>query len=42
VSGQADIDTDEVHAWRAEQKELAANGEFYFSCVQCCFTAHKP
>jgi SAM-dependent methyltransferase len=42
VSGQADIDTDEVHAWRAEQKQLAANGEFYFSCVQCCFTAHKP
>jgi hypothetical protein len=35
------MDSDEVRAWRAEQEQLAANGEFYFSCVQCCFIAHN-
>jgi SAM-dependent methyltransferase len=35
-------DPDGLRAWRAEQKQLAADGEFYFSCVQCCFTAQKP
>lgn len=41
VAKQAGMDLDEVRAWRAEQEQLAANGEFYFSCVQCCFVAHK-
>jgi arsenite methyltransferase len=41
VAEQAGMDPDEVRAWRAEQEQLAANGEFYFSCVQCCFIAHK-
>jgi ubiquinone/menaquinone biosynthesis C-methylase UbiE len=41
VTEQAAMNPDEVRAWRAEQEQLAANGEFYFSCVQCCFIAHK-
>jgi arsenite methyltransferase len=36
------MDVDDVQAWRAEQQDLAANGEFYFSCTQCCFTGQKP
>jgi hypothetical protein len=35
------MDVDDVQAWRAEQQDLAANGEFYFSCTQCCFTGQK-
>ncbi|MDT4998580.1 MAG: arsenite methyltransferase [Mycobacterium sp.] len=38
---QAGMDPDEVRTWRAEQEQSGANGEFYFSCVQCCFIAHK-
>jgi arsenite methyltransferase len=33
---------DDVRSWRAEQQDLAASGEFYFSCTQCCFTGQKP
>jgi arsenite methyltransferase len=36
------MDVDDVQAWRAEQQDLAASGEFYFSCTQCCFVAQKP
>jgi arsenite methyltransferase len=42
ATDQADVDPDEVGAWRAEQEQLAASGQFYFSCVQCCFVAYKP
>ena len=36
------IDPDDARAWQSEQRELNAAGEFYFACVQCCFTARKP
>lgn len=36
------IDPDDARAWQSEQRELNVTGEFYFACVQCCFTARKP
>ena len=35
------MDAEDAQAWKAEQQELAANGQFYFACVQCCFGARK-
>jgi SAM-dependent methyltransferase len=32
----------EAEAWAAEQQALDAAGEFYFGCIQCCFTASVP
>ncbi len=36
------VDRADAREWRAEQRDLNAAGEFYFACVQCCFTARKP
>jgi arsenite methyltransferase len=33
---------EEVHEWAAEQRELGARGEFFFACIQFCFSATKP
>jgi hypothetical protein len=38
---QGGVDVAEAEAWKAEQEQLAARGEFYFACVQVCFTASK-
>jgi arsenite methyltransferase len=32
----------DVEAWKAEQEELGRRGEFYFACIQACFSATKP
>jgi ubiquinone/menaquinone biosynthesis C-methylase UbiE len=42
VAGHEDIGPDETAAWAGEQRELAERGEFYFACVQLCFTAMRP
>ena len=39
VTGGGGIDDAEATAWATEQRELAARGEFFFSCVQFCFRA---
>ena len=39
VGGEGTIPEDELSAWRVEQEELAARGEFFFACIQFCFTA---
>jgi len=31
----------DAEAWNAEQAELGERGEFYFACVQVCFTAQR-
>jgi arsenite methyltransferase len=36
------ISEDEAKAWAAEQRELGERGEFYFACLQFCFTATRP
>jgi ubiquinone/menaquinone biosynthesis C-methylase UbiE len=38
---QGGVDAADAEAWKAEQKQLAARGEFYFACTQVCFGARK-
>jgi hypothetical protein len=33
---------DEAKAWADEQRDLGARGEFFFACVQFCFSARRP
>jgi ubiquinone/menaquinone biosynthesis C-methylase UbiE len=35
------IDVADAQAWKAEQKQLAARGEFYCACTQVCFGARR-
>jgi arsenite methyltransferase len=42
VAGHEAIGPDEAAAWAAEQRELGQRGEFYFACVQLCFTGSRP
>jgi SAM-dependent methyltransferase len=42
VPGRRGVAGDEVEAWMAEQRDLAARGEFFFEGTQFCFTARKP
>jgi arsenite methyltransferase len=42
VADHEAIGRDEAAAWAGEQRELAERGEFYFVCVQLCFTARHP
>jgi arsenite methyltransferase len=35
------MDAADAQAWKAEQKQLAARGEFYFACTQVCFGARR-
>ena len=42
VAARDEIGPDEAAAWAAEQRELGERGEFYFACVQFCFTARCP
>jgi SAM-dependent methyltransferase len=39
ATGRDGITLDESKAWEAEQRELAQRGEFFFACIQFCFTA---
>jgi arsenite methyltransferase len=38
---QGGMDGADAEAWKAEQKQLAARGEFYFACTQVCFAARR-
>ena len=42
VVGRDRMSEDEAGAWEREQRELARRGEFFFACIQCCFTATRP
>jgi arsenite methyltransferase len=42
VPGRNGVSKDEAKAWAAEQRELGERGEFYFACLQFCFTAIRP
>jgi arsenite methyltransferase len=39
---QGGMDEDDAKAWKAEQEELDERGEFFFACLQFCFSAVKP
>lgn len=38
---QGGMDSADADAWHAEQRQLAADGRFYFACIQLCFCARK-
>ena len=38
VAGHAGVTEDEARAWMDEQRELGERGEFFFACIQFCFT----
>lgn len=42
VPGRNGVSQDEAKAWAAEQRELGQRDEFYFACLQFCFTARRP
>jgi hypothetical protein len=42
VPGRHGIGADEARAWATEQRELGERGEFFFSCMQFCFSAKRP
>jgi arsenite methyltransferase len=42
VPGHCGVTGDEVAAWKAEQRDRAERGEFFFEGTQFCFTATKP
>jgi arsenite methyltransferase len=42
VPGRNGVTGDEAAAWKAEQRDLAELGEFFFEGTQFCFTATKP
>lgn len=42
VPSRNDVSEDEAEAWAAEQRELGERGEFYFACLQFCFTGARP
>ena len=42
VAGRGGVSEEEAEAWVAEQRQLEEQGDFYFGCIQFCFTARKP
>jgi arsenite methyltransferase len=40
VAGRNGISAD-ARAWAAEQRQLGADGDFFFGCIQFCFTATR-
>jgi SAM-dependent methyltransferase len=41
VAGHAGVTKDEARAWMDEQHALGEGGEFYFACIQFCFTGTR-
>ena len=41
VAGDGRLGLDEAKAWADEQRALGSRGEFYFACIQFCFTAKR-
>jgi arsenite methyltransferase len=41
VAGRDGISAADARAWADEQRQLGADGEFFFCCVQFCFTAAR-
>lgn len=42
VIGNGLVDEDAVKEWVDDQRNLSEKGEFYFACIQFCFTGVKP
>jgi hypothetical protein len=41
IAGSDDITEEAAGRWAAEQHELGVQGEFFFACLQFCFTATR-
>jgi arsenite methyltransferase len=41
AGGHNGVTEDEAKAWMDEQRELGERGEFYFACIQFCFTGTR-
>jgi arsenite methyltransferase len=41
VASRPEIREEQAHAWALEQRRLAERGEFFFACIQFCFTATR-
>jgi arsenite methyltransferase len=41
VTGRRGLTADDVAAWVAEQRQLDQRGEFFFACIQFCFSATR-
>ncbi len=41
VAGRDGISEDEARSWGFEQRELGERGDFFFACIQLCFTAAR-
>jgi arsenite methyltransferase len=39
VAARPEIGEEQANAWALEQRRLAERGEFFFACIQFCFTA---
>jgi arsenite methyltransferase len=42
VPGHQGVTNEEAEAWASEQRDLGQRKEFYFACLQFCFTATRP
>jgi arsenite methyltransferase len=42
VGGRGGVTVDEAKEWAAEQRVLGERGDFFFACIQFCFTATRP
>jgi arsenite methyltransferase len=42
VAGHEAIGPDEAREWAQQQRALGRRGEFFFACIQFCFTAVRP
>jgi SAM-dependent methyltransferase len=42
VAGRGGVSAEEASAWADEQRELGRRGEYYFACIQFCFTGVRP
>ena len=41
VAAPGGVTADEAASWAADQRDLGDRGEFFFACVQFCFTATR-
>jgi arsenite methyltransferase len=41
ATGRNGVSEDVAEAWASEQQELGQRGEFYFACIQFCFTGTR-
>ena len=42
VPGHNGVSKQEAKAWAVEQEDLGERHEFYFACVQLCFSGRRP